>query len=509
MAILPFQVGGQMDMLSFTEQDLPDLLARATHFIFSSTRDHRLIEPAAVEKAAKRAGWSSDQPLNSIAMKSLCRETNASKLFAGSAQFLAGDRITLSATVLSCVTGKELSRANRAGSISGLQQLMRGLIQDAAPFAPPRDRQGPGRLRAADIVLVIDASGSMEEDYRAIVKSLRGIQESVPAKSRIGAVVVQPGGLDILPLTEAWDKTIKILESKNPAGEVSLKQIEDAIGVVENLRDWKGDRKVLLAFDAKNQAKRMSGLESRLRRLTARSVDLNLFQLQGQDIKDQNEIRRLTNVLRISNPGVVYARRAGFAEGFSIYLVQYGARFYRADRDVSEEIARGTIKPEELLPIETIHYPAEDLNLKNLPALYARRENLRLIGTSPILSGLESRIKRATEVRGEEMPALYKVLVKHEGKGFWLRLGGAAAAAQLQKSKGQSTYIGLSFRRNGNDLENDPSVAFPMQQAQVPRLLIATRENLLRMRNLTVDDVYFLFCEIVEVQSGQPEDLRR
>jgi hypothetical protein len=144
---------------------------------------------------------------------------------------------------------------------------------------------------------------------------LHGIREKLPSQSRIGAVVAAPEGLDILPLTESWTRMIQVLEAKRPAGDVSIKQIEDALGVVENFRDWKGDRKLLVPFDAKAD-RRMHGIESRIRRLTSRNIDVSLFQLQGQTPDDQAEIRRISKILRLSDPGVLYGRRAGFVKDF-------------------------------------------------------------------------------------------------------------------------------------------------------------------------------------------------
>lgn len=506
MAVLPFQVSGQID-LPFTEQDLPDLFAEATHFIFDSTRDFRVQDPAETRRALKKIGFQADHVLGAAMLRSICRETRASRIFTGEARFLAEGRVSMSAVVLACQTEKEAGRAAVSGTLSQMQSALRDLIRDAAPFAPERQRPVASRRRPVDLVLVIDASGSMEEDYRGLVKSLQGIREHLPSQSRIGAVVVQPDGLDILPLTDAWTRMIQVLQAKRPSGDVSIKQIEDALGVVENFRDWKGDKKLLLPFDAKSD-RRMHGIESRIRRLTSRGIDVSLFQLQGQTPDDQSEIRRISKVLRLSDPGVLYGRRAGFVEGFSVFLVQNGLRFYRSERDVSGEISTGRLNTEQLLPIETIHYKKEDLNLRNLPQAYAKRENLRLIGAGPLVSGIEGRIRTAMELRGEEEGPLYKVLVKHEGRGMWFRISDAETAKNLRKSKGQKLYLGLSFEKEGRELINEPSIAYPRAQGRVPRLFITNTETLARGR-LSISDVHFLLCEIVEVESPDGQDLRR
>lgn len=506
MAVLPFQVSGQID-LPFTEQDLPDLFAEATHFIFDSTRDYRVQDPAETRRALKKIGFQPDHLLGSAVLRSICRETRAARIFTGEARFLAQGRVSLSAVVLSCQTEKEAGRASVSGQVSDMQSALRDLIRDAAPFAPERQRPVTARRKPVDLVLVIDASGSMEEDYRTLVKSLQGVREHLPAQSRIGAVVVQPGGLDILPLTESWTRMIQVLDAKRPAGDVTIKQIEDALGVVENFRDWKGDRKLLVPFDAKAD-RRMHGIESRIRRLTSRSIDVSLFQLQGQTPDDQAEIRRISKILRLSDPAVMYGRRAGFVEGFSIFLVQSGLRFYRSERDVSGEISTGRLNTEQLLPIETIHYKKEDLNLKNLPQAYAKRENLRLIGAGPVISGIEGRLRQAMDLRGEEEGPVFKVLVKHDGRGMWLRISDAQAAASIRKSKGQKIYLGLSFDKEGRELINEPSVVFPRAQGRVPRLFITRADTLSRGR-VSRADVHFLLCEIVEVESPDGQDLRK
>ncbi|HMU84323.1 MAG TPA: VWA domain-containing protein [Leptospiraceae bacterium] len=508
MAILPFASTGANESLAFTEQDLPNLLAGATHFIFESTREHRLQDQAQTEKAVKSSGWTADQPLDSAALRSLCRTTSASRLFAGNAQFLSEGRVAISANVFSCAGLSEIGRGRRSGSLSNLQELLRGLIADAAPFSPEKRTTTAGRRKPADVILVIDASGSMEEDYRAIIKSLPGIREKLPDHSRISAVVVQPEGLDVLPFTESWSKMISVLDAKRPSGEVTIKQVEDGLGVVENFREWKGDRKLLLCFDAKSN-RRMNGIESRLRRLTGKGIDISLFQLQGQTPKDQAEIRRLSTMLRLTPPSVAYGRRAGFVEGFSLFLIQYGGRYYRADRDATAEIQSGTLDLSRLAPVETIHYTEEELQLKNLPAAYAKHENLRLVGTGPVISGIEVRVKQAVEVRGEEVASVHRALVKHEGQGLWIRIADDGTANSLKKWKGQKLYAGLSFTREGRELFNDPSRVYLKTQGDVPRLLITTKDNLQRASHVSPEDVHFLLCEVVDVQGPGQGDLRR
>jgi hypothetical protein len=91
MAVLPFQVSGQID-LPFTEQDLPDLFAEATHFIFDSTRDFRVQDPAETRRALKKIGFQPDHVLGPAVLRSICRETRASRIFTGEARFLAEGR---------------------------------------------------------------------------------------------------------------------------------------------------------------------------------------------------------------------------------------------------------------------------------------------------------------------------------------------------------------------------------------------------------------------------------
>lgn len=506
MAVLPFQVSGQID-LPFTQQDLPDLFSEATHFILETTKDLSLQDLETTRRALRKTGYQAEHVLNSSTLRAICRETRASRVFAGEAHFLAQGRLNLSAVVLSCTTEKEAGRASVTGTVGQMQGALRDLVRDAAPFAPERQRPLAPRRKPVDLVLVLDASGSMQEDYRTLVKSLAGVRELLPARSRIGAIVAAPEGLDILPLTEAWPRMIQTLEAKRPAGEVELKQIEEALGIVENFRDWQGDKKLLAAFDSRS-GRRMHGIESRLRRLTSRGIAVSLFQLQGQTPDDQAEIRRMAKVLRLQDPGVLYGRRAGFVEGFSIFLVQNGLRFYRSERDVTGEISTGRLNTDQLLPVETVHYKKEDLNLKNLPQAYAKRENLRLIGAGPVVSGIEARVRAAVDLHGDDPAPAYRVLVKHEGRGMWFRIADPEAARALKKSIRQKIYLGLSFEKEGRELINEPSVAFPRTQGRTPRLFI-TKSDTLSRSAVSRSDVHFLFCEIVEVESPDGQDLRK
>lgn len=520
MLILPFQVEGQPARAGFASRaGIPDRLQEASHFLLHTARDGNLISIAEARAAARRAEWRSGQPLNATRAGRLCSEARADYLLAGSARFLAGGRILLSATTHICRTGKSVPGVRESTNSREFQQAMRRVLVRATPFWQPRVAPGviAGGGGAIDLAIVLDHSGSMIEDLPLILRALTAVRQSLPRGSRLGIVTVGAGDrLDVIPFTDQWQSALAAAREKTARGEVSLAGVERALGIVHSYREWKGARKIMVFSDARIGSRR-SGLESYLRRLKSAGADVRLFCLLNQQYEDRAEWRRMARSLGLADPAVVYGREAGFIDQPSQFILMDGPRFFLSRRDLRGSVLRGQVPADVLRPVETIHFERGELNLSDLPGALARKNGTRLSYLGPIVSGLESAVAAGARAGtpGSYDPGAARVLVKNAGLSFWIQVADRGILAQMRRSVGETMYVGLHLSPasgTGEKLVNLSRPVYIRSQGEVPRLFINTWAALAKRseRDLVREDVHFLLLQILEIDDGRSsQDIRR
>lgn len=511
LAVLPFRVTGRPDPSLFSESEIPFLMQDATHFLFSTMKEYRLQSVPETNGALERASFKPDQVLDAPKGRRLCMETDASYLLAGEIQFLDGDRILVMGSSYSCGSGSVLARDQSAGDLNDLQGILRRVIARTVPFAgnkAARTYTGKAVLRPVDLGVVLDLSGSMAVDFPVIRRSLSAIMERLPAGSRLGMVLLKEGdAIDPLPFSTDWKRWIERLQGEGVRGEVSLEGLERGLEEIERFRDWKGIQKLLVFSDAPTKGKRADRLDSRLRRLKSRGVEIHLMQLYGQRQDGRQEWERLARTIGLDSPVVYYGRRVGFLQGFSIFMLQAGSRFYRADTDIGASLQEQKLDLDTIPELSTVAFDRSDLNLDALPYQYAKVERLKVVGLGPLVSGLESKIADAALSGTTEESAPYRALVKNGNISFWINVGDAGTARTLQNLTGETLYLGLHFRPGATATEpitNLPDPIYVRKQGEVPRLLINNRAHLVRLpaKSVRPGDVWFLLVRIEEVKDA-------
>jgi hypothetical protein len=191
-----------------------------------------------------------------------------------------------------------------------------------------------------------------------------------------------------------------------------------------------------------------------------------------------------------------------------------GDRFFTSRRDLRGAILRGEVPPSEIVPLETIHYERDELNLIDLPKAFARKNGTQLSYLGPIVSSLETTIARAATAGVVAGADGSRVLVKNAGVSFWIRVNDRRIATQLRQKMGQKLYVGLHVAPAagaGEKLVNLPDPVYIRSQGEVPELFISTWAELSARseRDLSRDNVYFLLLEILEVDDGRgSQDIR-
>ncbi|MCR9142542.1 MAG: VWA domain-containing protein [bacterium] len=520
MLVLPFQVEGDPTRAGFASRTgISDRLQEASHFLLHTARDGSLIGTDEARAAARRSDWSAGQTLDVNRAGRLCSEARADYLLAGSARFLAGGRILLSATTHICRTGRSVSGVRESTNSRDFQKTLRRLLVRATPFWQPRPSPtvtgASGGL--VDLAVVLDHSGSMVEDLPLILRALTAVEQKLPRGSRLGIVTVGGGDrLDVIPFSDQWGSVLAAAQGKAAGGEVTLNGVERALGIVHSYREWKGARKILVFSDARIGSRR-SGLEGYLRRLKSAGGDVRLFCLLNQQYEDRSEWRRMARALGLADPAVVYGREAGFVDQPSQFILMDGPRFFLSRRDLRGTILRGQVPADVLRPVETIHYEQGELNLTDLPKAMARKQGTRLAFLGPVVSGLEASVAAAATAGtpGAGDASATRVLVKNAGLSFWIQVADRNILAQMRRRVGQTVYVGLHVTPapgSGERLVNLSKPVYIRSQGEVPRLFISTWAQLAkrRERDLVRDDVHFLLLQILEIDDGRSsQDIRR
>ena len=499
----------------FDRQRLPEFLQHAAYFLFEQRLRFPLQSRDDLNANLARAGYSASAVFSHETATKVCAETGVSHLLAGSANFRPADGLIVNIVSYSCRRSGVIAKGRASGRLSDLQRLLATGLREASPFARALAPAGPSGAdpRALDLAVVIDTSGSMATDLPQIRKGLASVRRQAPEGSRIGTVFLDDGDrIDVLPFTRRWDRMLQVLSARRPAGNVSATGLERGLERIEQYRDTRGIPRLLVFSDAPAQGRRLQLVESRLRRLKRRGWDVHLFQLAGQRPEDRGEWQRLARAVGLKSPEVIYGRRAGFVE-FSLFLVMIGSRFYQSDRDLSGPVAAGSVEGRPMTPIETVAFPADALTLDELPRRMAARDNRKLSGLGPVVSGLEAKITKSAlgGTLFETVP--YRALVKHEGRGFWVRLHRRTDFERLKALRGQSVYLGLRMTSTpgAERITNLPGEIFIRKQKDVPRLLINRRAHLQRLpqKFISPADVWFFLSEIIEVRDARREqDIR-
>ncbi len=518
---LPYLVEGDPGRAGFMSPDLAEDFAVATRFLFRLRSESPQISAEETRRSLRSLAFDPAKPFTDRVARAVCAESQAGYVFAGSVRIVQANQIALRASVYSCQRATIQGRAAQMSSASRLQRGIAALVDEAARgwAQPPPRLPATGALsgQRIDLVAVIDYSGSMVYDLPAIHAALAAVGRQLPGGSRLGAVALETGDqTDILPFSEQWAPLLRVLEQKGARGETTARGLESALAVVERYRDWRGDARLLVFSDVDLGGRRSVGIESRLRRLRSRGVKPQLFSMLNQRFADRQEWRRLARALGMAEPEVIYARQVGFVDGTQLSFLLHGVRFSTSLAEIGGLLSEDRLSELDLRPIETAQFRREELNLNDLPAAYARLNQMRLSAIGPVQSNLEKRIARAVEGGRRESAAAGRALLKSEGLSFSIDVGDAATLERLRAARGSRIYVGLRLSpappgASGDPVVNDPADVYIVSQGEAPTLFAESWPQLLRRARDGLDrrDIVFVLAEVLEAgATGDVRDLR-
>lgn len=516
IVVLPFRIQGKPDPARFSRTELDRQLQEAVYFLARMAIDYPLTSPIRTARAVERSGWRPDQTLNFRPSRSICLETSALYLLAGEARFLGPGEVRLAMTMFSCHTMKKAAAVRRVGQVNRLQQMLLEMIRESASFARPKPQfPSDGRGNSVDLAVLLDCSGSMTGDLPYIKKSLEALLHRLSGESRLAVIALQGDGRrETLPFTNDRTRIRRFLKRQRAGGENSLRFLVESLNPIAQYQEWRGDPRLLVFSDVR-LAGETATLEGMLQRLRNRGIKSYLFPLSGRQGDDLAAWRRLIETISPQTNKLVYARRLEFLEGYSLYLIVKDNRLFETRKEIGRFVLSGKIDRLEAGVVDTYRFSSNALNLQTLPDEYARRNNLHLAGTGPMISNLESLIHSVALGGTERSRSAYRVLLKNEGVGFWIGVNNASVYKRLRDLIGRKIYLGLRFRYSGESeqrIGNDPDFILIRSEGNIPRLFVNSWRRLVRLpsRRITPEDIWFLSVEIKGTQDVRRErDIRR
>jgi len=515
LAVLPFRIAGEVETMPFTRSELPALLQQATHFLVRTGLEYPALDLMTTGSAVERQKYGPASPFTPEKASALCIDTGSNYLLAGSANWTGKDQVVVNIISFQCRAGQVLARGRQSGSISELQSLLRQALADSTPFARKRTVvEQIIKKQAVDLAVVLDTSGSMATVLPPVHSLLRNLSRALPVGSRMAAFVLenrQGEKIESHSYTSNLSRLTELLEARQPAGEISERTLQTALSQVLSLqaeasRAGQHTRKLLIFSDVPMGLNQSAGLEDRLRQLRHAGVQIGLFQLASQGAAERQEWARLARSLGLESPEIIWGRRSGFLQGHSVFFIQNGNRFFRANMDITAAIEQDQLRLDSLIPLESATYSREELSILALPEAYARRQKLSLTGNGPLVTNLEKRAHSFVMRGTADTRAPYRVLLQQEGNAFWVQISEPRLYRQLTEKTGEKVFVGLHLTRNAAaELVNLPGSVYLYQEKDVPRLFINNWSHLLRgaAPYIRPADVWFFQATIKEFSGGQ------
>lgn len=496
---LPFAVHGTPHPAVGDAVGLRAELAEAARFLFHTQKDFPVRPSGEARRSLERKGlgslWRGD--LTADRARRLCAAVDADTLMLGSAEFRSAKSATIRLRSFGCRGGSTLARAQRHASWNNLQTTLVDLLIQVTPFAPIRpEARINTKTTALPIVAIVDASGSMAASLPLIREGLARRMQAQRTKASVYAV----GGAQIKNANalRSARELAAFFGKLRAAGETSAREIAAAISLATRTH---ASGAQLLVFTDADDAAGLDQMENKLRYFSGRGFSPHLFELPSAALSQRRQLVGMARALGAPDARVVYGNEVRYVTHEPDLVISYGGRLYHARGNMLRQIAANQPLLRQMQSL-----PQAD-TLQSAATLLARQQNARVAGIGPLLSGLES----ALEGSGSDRPAgaaRYRALVKNSGQAFWIGISSQSTFRRLQNLRGKKVYLGLRLRPGAGQIPgmtNHPEFVYIRSQSQVPRLLINewTHLNRLPKRLVRPTDVWFLFCEILQLKGAR------
>ena len=217
---------------------------------------------------------------------------------------------------------------------------------------------------------------------------------------------------------------------------------------------------------------------------------------------------------------LIYARKAFWAEAGSVFFIVKDSYFFFTKKDLSSQIPNAAVDWEgsmPLVPIEASKFSNKDLNLDQLPRVYAQSQRDKLLSLGPYISNLGKSIANCLDTKDTSTitSTSSRVLVKNESQAFWISLD-QKMSPLLQEKLNKTLYLGLHWEkgRGTESLVNLPGPIYARTYIQVPQIFLWEWKSLQKIASSKIhkihkihrEDIYFLKLKILDLKSKQEDN---
>jgi hypothetical protein len=486
IAIFPFRVNIQIENPTpHPETELPLLFQDATIFLSKTLYQHEFLESSYINENYPEFREGLTELEAKVQMMKICSKNLFSHFLVGEAYFYSKNSIKIYQSVFSCRTMQKLYSSQITTNEFKLQRDLKKNISKILPFLPENlfyKRWNSQFTKENKIFVLVDGSGSMETLFPVLKNSLNPEVMNIYKIQNNNLILVS--------------NTSQLFGS----GELSTKDLLYALNQIQKeLIPFESELWIFFDSFDKN-AKSFRELGVQLKQISNQGIKIKIFQTYKLEIDKWIEIENFKNLSNVEILPVKYARVCGYSDGSHFSFIRMGRSIYLCNEERENDFLRGINELNECAMLDLYHYTPEELNMDLLCSAYARKNKTKLVYGSSIKTDIE-RIILKTSKKEQANKLYFKILLKDSTKALWIRLSDRILLNKLLEYKNtkENFYIGLSFYKDMNGVQNVLDKILLPEQKEIPKLFLLKFKEL-EKREISSEDIYFFFVQILDLR---------
>ncbi len=489
IAIFPYKVNFQIhNDFPFPETNLPNLLQDATIFLSRLHFQYEFVDSSTLNQNFLQYKEGLSEIQAKIQLSQICSKLLFAYFLVGEADFISMDIIKIKQYVFSCKTNQKLYSSSITTKWESFQKNLTLNTKKILPFLTENfyyKRWNSKFTGNTKIFILIDTSGSMEQIFSILKENLDTDIMNIYAISPNQNI-----------------KLIKNFKEIYSSGSLTINDLIISLNQIKKeLIPFASELWIFFDSFSSAKPKELNELGILLKELTNEGILIKIFQTYKTSFDKWKELENYKTFSNLDIIPVKYGRTCGFSDGFHALFVRYGNSIFLCNEDQQNEYMRGFMDIKECPQLETYHFTNQELDLDLICSAYAKKEKLKLVYASSVLTDLSLAIRKT--IKKESQNTInYKLLLKDNTRAFWIYISDTKLLNDLLeiKNKNENFYIGLSFYKNTDGIVNVRDKILFWNQKDIPQLFVINYTDLEKRKNLYSEDIYFFWVKIIDIR---------
>ncbi len=488
IAIFPYRIDFQIkNFLPHSETELPLLFQDATIFLGKLIFQYDFMDSYEILNNYQEYKEGLDDLTAKIRTNQICNKELFAYFIVGEAYFYSKDIVQIKQYLYSCKTQQKLYSTISNSKWEELQKNLRNNLSKLIPFLPENyfyKNWISKTQKEKQIFVLIDQSGSMEILYPSLKE------------------ILNPESMSLYGIQRNQNlKPIKNLNELHGAGEIQLKDLLSSLSQIKKeLIPFESELWILFDSFSNVESKYLKELGLLLKEIAIYGVDIKIFQTYKTNIDKWKELENFRTFQNVKVIPIKYGRTCGYSNGFRRFFVREGSQIYLCKEELENEYVKGILDLKECQIFEIYYYTLQELDLDFICTSFERKNKIQLVYASPVVTNLSTVIRKSQKNESNEIT--YKVLLKDEASTFWLRLTEKHILNQIMdyKIKNEGFYIGISFYKSFNTLQNITNKILFLSQKDVPKLFINNFETIKNQNSIDPEDIHIFWVKVLDIR---------